>query len=266
MKKNSKHFLSVVIPAYKEKNIISDLITIYGVLEKIRYPFEVIVVVDGINVDDTYALAKRVKRKHLSIHGYPTNHGKGYALRYGMARAKGDYIAFIDAGMEIDPNGISLLIEHLEWYNADIIVASKYHPASQVKYPLDRRIVSFMGHVFAKYFLNLNLTDTQAGLKLFKSKVLKKVLPRLLVKNYAIDLEMLSVAKHLGFNKIYEAPVKLRYSISSLNHAAGLKVIFNSFKDALAVFYRLKILRYYDDQNQRRWVYDPELAMRINVG
>jgi len=103
-------------------------------------------------------------------------------------------------------------------------------------------------------------------LKLFKSKVLKKVLPRLLVKNYAIDLEMLSVAKHLGFNKIYEAPVKLRYSISSLNHAAGLKVIFNSFKDALAVFYRLKILRYYDDQNQRRWVYDPELAMRINVG
>ncbi len=135
MKKNSKHFLSVVIPAYKEKNIISDLITIYGVLEKIRYPFEVIVVVDGINVDDTYALAKRVKRKHLAIHGYPTNHGKGYALRYGMARAKGDYIAFIDAGMEIDPNGISLLIEHLEWYNADIIVASKYHPASQVKYP-----------------------------------------------------------------------------------------------------------------------------------
>ena len=42
-----------------------------------------------------------------------------------MTRAKGDYIAFIDSGMDIDPNGISMLLEHIEWYDADIIVGSK---------------------------------------------------------------------------------------------------------------------------------------------
>ena len=65
-----------------------------------------------------------------------------------MAKTKGDYIAFIDSGMEIDPNGISLVLEHMEWYSADIIVASKHHPASQVNYPLDRKIISFGAYLY----------------------------------------------------------------------------------------------------------------------
>ena len=40
---------------------------------------------------------------------------RGYAGRDGMAMTKGDLIAFIDAGMEIDPNGISMVLEHMEW-------------------------------------------------------------------------------------------------------------------------------------------------------
>ena len=74
-----------------------------------------------------------------------------------MSIAKGDYVAFIDAGMEIDPNGISMILEHMEWYNADIIVGSKRHPASQVNYPLERRIISFFAQLYAKYFLDLKM-------------------------------------------------------------------------------------------------------------
>ena len=102
--------------------------------------------------------------------------------------------------------------------------------------------------------------------KIFKRKVLQKVLPRLLIKSYAFDLEIISVANHLGFTKIYEAPIKLNYDFDSLTHAQGLKIIYQSLIDALAVFYRLRILHYYDDKNNRKWVYDPELSMRINTG
>lgn len=267
MKKNKSHFLSVIIPAYKQaKTIKKDLRHIHSTLEKIRYPYEMLVVVDGTTVDTTYKLAKQLNLSNLKILGYPSNHGKGYALRYGMARAKGDYVAFIDAGMEIDPNGISMLLEHMEWYDADIIIASKRHPASQVAYPLQRKIISKLAQIYSKVFLDLNLTDTQVGLKIFKREVLEKVLPRLLVKNYAIDLEMLSVAKHLGFKKIYEAPIKLNYDFDSLTHATGLKIIFNSFRDAMAIFYRLRMLHYYDDKNHRRWRFDKELKMKVNTG
>lgn len=267
MKKSNNHFLSIVIPAYKQaKTIRQDIYSIYDTLEQIRYPYELIVVVDGTNVDSTYLEAEKCHLKNLIVLGYPHNHGKGYALRYAMAKSRGDYIAFIDAGMEIDPNGISMLIEHLEWYQADIIVASKHHPASQVQYPLDRKIISFGAHLISRFLLGLNIHDTQAGLKIFRRPVLEKVLPRLLVKSYAIDLEILSVSNYLGYQRIYEAPIKLNYSFKNLTHATGLKVIFNCLRDVLAVFYRLKILHYYDDKNKRKWIYDPELEMRINTG
>lgn len=266
MKKKS-NFLSVIVPVYRqEKTIKKDLEQIVDSLKQIRYDFELIVVIDGTNSDKSYQMAKSVKNEHLKVIGYKHNHGKGYAVRFGMAHTKGSYVAFIDAGMEIDPNGISMILEHMEWYEADIIVASKRHPASIVSYPLERKIISFGAQILSRLLLGLKVKDTQAGLKIFKRKVLIKVLPRLLVKSYAFDLEILAVANRLGFNRIYEAPIKLNYIFDSLTHASGLKIIYRSFIDALAVFYRLRIIHYYDDRNKRKWVYDQDLDMRINTG
>lgn len=267
LKKNNDHFISVIVPVYKQASTIrQDIPAIHHTLERMRYDYELIVVVDGTNIDNSYNKIKKLKLNNLRLVGYKHNHGKGYAVRYGMARSKGDYIAFIDAGMEIDPNGLSLIIEELEWYQADIIVGSKRHPASQVNYPLERKIISIGAQIISRALLNINVTDTQAGLKIFKRQVLEKVLPRLLIKNYAFDLELLAVANRLGFSRIYEAPIKLTYDFKSLTHATGLKVIFNCLKDALAVFYRLRIMEYYDDKNKRKWTYNRELDMRINTG
>lgn len=267
MKKNNTHFLSVIIPAYKQaKTIRQDIYSIYDTLEQIRYPYELILVVDGTKEDLTFDEAQKTHLKNLKVVGYPHNHGKGYALRYGMAKSVGDYVAFIDSGMEIDPNGISMLLEHMEWYQADIIVGSKRHPASQVNYPIDRKIISFGAYLISRFLLGINVRDTQAGLKIFRRPVLEKVLPRLLVKRYAIDLEILAVANHLNYHKIFEAPIKFNYVFTSLTHAVGYKVILNCLRDALAVFYRLRILHYYDDKNKRKWIYNPELEMRINTG
>jgi glycosyltransferase involved in cell wall biosynthesis len=265
--KKRPNFLSVIVPVYRqEKTIKKDLEQIITSLSQLRYDFELIVVVDGISIDKSYRIAKSIKNNHLKVIGYRHNRGKGYAVRFGMAHTKGNYVAFIDAGMEIDPNGVSMILEHMEWYEADIIVASKRHPASIVKYPFERKIISLGAQIISRVLLGLKVRDTQAGLKIFKRKVLIKVLPRLLVKSYAFDLEILSVANHLGFTRIFEAPIKLNYVFDSLTHASGLKIIYRSLIDALAVFYRLRIIHYYDDKNKRKWVYDKELDMRINTG
>jgi len=264
---NNQHFLSVIVPVYKqEKTIADDLSTILYNLDQIRYDYEVIAVVDGIDVDNSYKIANRIHHSKLKVIGYQHNHGKGYAVRYGMAHTKGDYVAFIDSGLEIDSNGISMILEHMEWYSADIIVASKRHPASIVNYPFERKVISLGAQIFSRLLLGIKVRDTQAGLKIFKRKVLIKVLPRLLVKNYAFDLEILSVSNHLGFTRIYEAPVKLKYVFTSLTHANGLYVVYHSLLEALAVFYRLRIVHYYDDKSRRIWVYDKDLEMRVNTG
>ena len=261
--------ISIIIPAYKqEKTILKDITNIYDVMAATRWDFELIVVVDGF-IDNTFREAKRLKKPNVTVTGYKNNRGKGYAVRYGMARSYGDIVSFIDSGMDIDPNGISMLLEHMIWYDADIIVGSKRHPVSQTKAPFLRKFYSWGYHRLCKIMFGLHLRDTQTGLKLFKRKVLEKVLPRLMVKEFAFDVEILAVSYHLGFKRIYEAPVKVNLDLDNSNFNKFLFLepyIRKMLVDTFAVFYRLFILKYYDDKSNRKWVYDKELEMRINTG
>ena len=243
--KQNTHFLSLIIPVYKqEKTIVRNLRLIKSALDKIRYDHEIIVVIDGV-IDKSYEKIKQAKIEKLRTLTYFKNQGKSYAIQLGMKKAKGDYVMFIDSGMEIDPNGISMLLEHMEWYNADIIVGSKRHLASQVKYALSRQILSNGYYVLVRLLFGIKVHDTQAGIKIFKKNVLEKVLPRLVEKKFAGDLEILVVADTLGFKRIYEAPIKLDYTLGGLTSAATVKAIINILIDTLAIWYRKNILRYY---------------------
>jgi hypothetical protein len=162
-----------------------------------------------------------------------------------MKNTKGDLVSFLDAGMEFSPKGIMMLMAHMEWYEADVIVGSKRHPVSQVNYPFLRRVLSIGYHFGVKVLFGLSITDTQSGIKIFKRNVIEKVLPKLLVKRYAMDVEMLAVARHLGFKRIYEAPVEVAFDEAT--STIQWSTILRMFWDTLAVFYRLKILKYYDD-------------------
>ncbi|MBA4319610.1 MAG: hypothetical protein C0412_14510, partial [Flavobacterium sp.] len=211
------NLLSVIMPAYNCKTILRDLSTLKQCLDELKRPYEIICVVDGRKNknDQTFELVKKIKYKSVQTHFYSENRGKGYAIRYGMARAKGGIIAFIDAGSDLSARGIGLALEQMKWHNADIIIGSKRHPASKVNYPWQRKVLSFFVQRATRLFFGLNVSDTQTGLKVFKREVLIKTLPRLLVKRWAFDLEILSVANRLGFNKIYESPVEINYNFSS---------------------------------------------------
>lgn len=261
-----KNLLSVIVPAFKQVETIKvDLENIDSVLQEglKAYDYEIICVVDG-KLDDTFKQAKKAQSPKIKVFGYETNKGKGYAVRFGMVRSKGELVSFLDAGMDISPKGLMMLMAHMEWYDADVIVGSKRHPVSRVNYPFLRHTLSLGYHFGVKLLFGLSLTDTQSGIKIFKRKVVDKVLPRLLVKRYAMDIEMLAVARELGFQRIYEAPIEVKFDRRTSR--IRWSTIFHMVWDTLAVFYRLKILRYYDDNNRRLWRLDPELKFRVNVG
>ncbi|MDD5481849.1 MAG: glycosyltransferase [Candidatus Shapirobacteria bacterium] len=258
----ANNLLSVIVPVFsQEKTIRQDLTKINEALAATRFDYEIIVVIDGKNKDNSFAQAKKLKFSRLKVVGYSKNQGKGYAVRYGMARSSGDKIAFIDAGMDIDPNGISMILEHMEWYQADIIVGSKRHLASRVDYPLTRKIMSLVYHRLVWLLFGFRVSDTQAGLKVFRRQVLKKVLPRMLVKKFAFDVELLAIAKFLGFNRIYEAPIKLNRKRFEFSSTVAWNTAFEMVWNTLAVFYRLKILHYYDNRNWRAWPKDQKLKI-----
>ncbi len=262
---NNKDFLSVIIPAYKQqRTIVKDLTSIESVLKTINCDYEILCIIDG-KIDKTFEKASTLKSSKIKIFVYQENQGKGYALRYGMARSKGNLVAFIDAGMDINAKGIPMLLEHMRWYDSDIIVGSIRHSASKViGYPFKRKIYSIGYHWMTRILFDLKITDSQRGLKIFKREVLEKVLPRLMVKRFAIDIEMLSVARFLGFKKIHDGPVEMdarKFKYSSISYSSVISMLI----DSLAVFYRLKILNYYSNKNRKKWVYDKELQMTISV-
>ena len=93
-------------------------------------------------------------------------------------------------------------------------------------------------------------------------------MPRLIVKNFAFDIEILAVAYHLGFKRIFEAPVEIELDFGKNSIVTSSKLFifaYNMAVDTLAIFYRLHILRYYDDDSKRKWRFDPELNFRVNT-
>lgn len=247
--------ISVIIPTFKQEKIISESVRkIAKTMEELPFEFEMIIVVDG-KVDKTHEKLSKFKSQKIRVFEYSKNQGKGYAIKFGGLKAKGDIIGFIDAGMDIDPTGLSMLLNHMLWYDADIIVGSKLHPVSQVNYPFYRKVLSWGYRTFTRVLFGFKVRDTQAGIKFYKRKVVDDVFPRLLVKTFAFDVEILALAYALGYKRIYEAPIKLKFKGESSITSSNLwKTLFLMVWDTLAVFYRVKIIKYYRKSNKKNWI------------
>lgn len=235
--------LSVVVPAYREGTRIYDnLRRLLGELDLLGTDYEVVVVSDG-NRDATASEAQRVGSSRVSVIEYSHNMGKGYALTTGARHSNGELIIFIDADMELHPKEIRQFVRRLREQDLDLVIGSKRHPDSRVHYPLFRRVQSLVYQLLIRVLFQVGVQDTQTGLKLFRREVLESVLPRLAVKQFAFDLELLVVARHLGFTRIGEAPIELAYQFSS---TVSPRAVYKILWDTAAIFYRLHVTRYYD--------------------
>ncbi len=240
--------LSIIVPAYNEEKAIGETLEVLGCYLRENFPdFEVVVVSDGSR-DRTFEIAKALESERVRAFEYRPNQGKGHALKYGFGKTRGDLIVFYDTGINFPPSQIGDFIELLESSGSDVVIGSKRHPQSRVDYPFKRRLISLLAQLCVKLFFNLNVTDTQVGLKVFRRPVLDKIMPRVLVRRFAFDIELLALSQHYGF-KIIEAPVELNLKFST---AGTLKSVEQTFRDTLAVFYRLRILRFYDRPAEER--------------
>ncbi|MFA5356584.1 MAG: glycosyltransferase [Candidatus Omnitrophota bacterium] len=253
MMREKKEKISVVMPAYNEGgHIVTGIKETAEAFNSFGYPWELIVMDDG-STDDTYekAAALAAEYPQLIVKRNSVNMGKGRAIKRALHYINGDYTLFLDADMDLHPVQFQTLFDIMGLDKADIVIGSKLHPNSRVKYPLQRKVISFIYYLLVKLLFNLPCHDTQTGLKLFKTSALRKVLPRVLVKKFAFDLEMLVNAHHLGY-KIAEAPIILKPQRSY--GRIGPKAIFATGWDTLAIFYRMYILKYYDriDYHRRK--------------
>ena len=240
----SRPLVSIVAPAFNQASTIyGSLEEIVGRLETIGVDYELIVVSDG-SVDATRAEAARLEHRGIRVVAYERNLGKGYALRTGSAVARGRYIAWIDSDMDLDPANLGDFLARAREGDLDAVVGSKRHPDSVVSYPTRRRAYSWLYQQLVRILFRLDVRDTQVGMKLFRREVLDEVMPVVLVKRYAFDLEVLAVARSFGYPRIAEAPIRLDYRFG----ASGVhwRAIAQALWDTAAIFYRLRLLHFYE--------------------
>lgn len=239
--------ISVIMPAHNEAIMIKANVRLtIETLKSFETDFEIILIDDGSN-DDTWSKINELAKEfsNIKVTRNMQNYGKGRAIKKGFRLADGHYIVFLDSDIDLHPAQLDTFFDIMRFDNADVVIGSKRHPNSVLNYPLHRKIVSTIYFFLIKIMFGLPIRDTQTGLKLFKMEVLKRVFPKILVKAFAFDLEILANAHRLGY-KIAEAPIHI--NTQSKFDRIRIRDMIDTGIDTLAIFYRMRFRRsYYKD-------------------
>jgi glycosyltransferase involved in cell wall biosynthesis len=236
--------VTIVVPYFNPGDRLRSTVEhMVRVLDASGMTFEIIAVSDGSTDGSPFTLegfpASVVRQVRL-----PTNSGKGRAVRAGLGKGRGTYLGFIDADGDISPEFLAPFVSVMQSEEPDIIIGSKRHPGSSVHYPPLRRLYSWGYQHLIHLLFRLNVKDTQVGIKLVDRRVIADVLPLLRESRFALDLELLVLARRLGYTRIVEAPVRIEERFGS---TISLKAVWLLLVDTLALFVRYSVRHQYDD-------------------
>jgi dolichyl-phosphate beta-glucosyltransferase len=237
--------LSIVIPAYNERNRLPRTL-----LETIRWcnlnapAYEILVVDDG-STDDTLAIAELLAESDRNVRWLACPHrGKGAAVRIGMLNARGQYVLFMDADGATSLADIQTLLVEMK-KGRDVAIGSRVsqRPGDvTVETSLHRKLIGRVFALFVNLFAVSGIADSQCGFKMFRREIVKTVFSRQKLDGFAFDVEILFIAKQLALS-VVEVPVNWRNQPGS-----KVSVVVDSMK-MLA------------DLTRIRWIHRTDLAL-----
>lgn len=227
-----KPYLSVIIPAYNEaKRLPLTLIDIDKHFKKADFSYEIIIVNDG-SKDSTAEIAERFSHlvENLKLINQE-NTGKGGAVKNGMLKAKGKIRLFMDAD---NSTSIDQFEKMMPYFNEDydVVIASRDIEGSQLipPQPWYKRLGGNIGNLVIQTLLLPGYWDTQCGFKAFTEEVAEKIFPLIKINRWAFDVEILALAKEMGY-KIKEIPVVwVNNPFSRVKASAYLQVLWEVSK------------------------------------
>ncbi|MDO9546821.1 MAG: glycosyltransferase family 2 protein [Pelolinea sp.] len=220
-----KPFLSIIIPAFNEASRLPETLRkINAYLTAQDYSSEIIVVENGSS-DGTYQIANDMQSEICCLTVlHEDRRGKGWAVRQGMFKARGDYRFICDADLSMPIEEIAKFMPPLE-LSAPIAIGSR-EALGAVRYdePQYRHLIGRAFNWLVRILLIHELNDTQCGFKLFREDTVNAIFPLLTITGWTFDVEALFIAQKLGF-KIVEIPIHWHHHPHST-----VKVFRDSFR------------------------------------
>ena len=221
--------LSIIIPAYNEKETISDIIQKVRDVKLAEIEKEIIVVDDG-STDGTRGILKSISGIKYIFH--EKNQGKGGAIKTGFKNAKGDILLIQDADLEYDPNEYSRLLAPILSGHADVVYGSRFaggdpHRVLYFFHYSGNRFLTILSNVFT----GLNLSDMETCYKIFRREVVDSFKDKIKSRKFGIEPELTArVAK--GRWRIYEVGISYYFR----TYEEGKKI---NWKDGLAAIWHI---------------------------
>jgi dolichyl-phosphate beta-glucosyltransferase len=232
---DSSPFLSLIIPAYNEHDrILPTLEHTLAFLKGQTYQSEIIVVSDGSS-DNTAQVAKSFPsnaKVRIAALEYHPNRGKGYAVRYGMLRAEGQIVMFMDADyavpIEYCKRGLAMIDRGF-----DIAIASRAIYGAHIKehQNLLRKFSARIYTLIQNTYLRINFADTQCGFKFFTRQAAQKLFRQQKLDSVIFDPEILWLAQKEGY-RVGQFPVQWR-------HVADSRIQYDNLRKSIFVFREL---------------------------
>jgi glycosyltransferase involved in cell wall biosynthesis len=225
--------LSVIIPAYNEKNTVLELLRR---VEAVPLSLDKeIIVVDDFSTDGTREVLGGLGRPDIRVLFHAKNMGKGSALRTGFSEATGDIILVQDADLEYDPAEYPGLLAPILDGRADVVYGSRFlggpHRVLFFWHSVGNRFLTALSNVVT----NLNLTDMETCYKVFRADVLRKL--SLKSRRFGFEPEVTVKVAKLKC-RIYEVPI----SYAGRNYSEGKKI---GWKDGLAALFYIMRYRFF---------------------
>jgi dolichyl-phosphate beta-glucosyltransferase len=242
MSNEIRPLLSLVIPAYNEANRLpSTLERIVEHRHLWNFPSEIIVVVEP-SEDRTLALAENAAKStpRMVVLTHHEKRGKGFAVRSGMLRAKGNFIFFTDADLSTPLEDLDTGLQRFRKDRSiDLIVGNRQHPETRIllRQNLFREGMGKIFNRIAQMMSGLKVRDTQCGFKGFRYRAAKEIFGRQRIDGFSFDVEVLLLARAMGFSTV-EVPV--HWTNSPASHVRVFHDSVDMLRDLLRVRWLVK--------------------------
>lgn len=221
--------LSIIIPAYNERDTISEIIRKVRDVSLSGVEKEIIVVDDG-SIDGTRDILKDISGIRYIFH--EKNQGKGGAIKTGFQNASGEIVLIQDADLEYDPNEYGRLLMPILSGHADVVYGSRFaggdpHRVLYFFHYSGNRLLTILSNIFT----GLNLSDMETCYKVFRKEVVDSFKGQIKSRKFGIEPELTArVAK--GKWRVYEVGV----SYYGRTYEEGKKI---NWKDGLAAIWHI---------------------------
>jgi len=204
--------ISVVCPFYNEASILEHAVrTLLSRLNSLEGEWELIIVNDG-STDGSADIASRLAHEYpwLRVLGYRYNRGRGYALRTGIAAAKGDIIVTTEIDLSWGDDIVQELVEEMRAHpDCDIVVASPHLPGGGYRNVPPKRVwLSRIGNRVIRACMS-NAATMNTGMTRAYRRDTIQIMP-LLEDGKEFHLEVLLKATEFGMH-IREIPAWLEW-------------------------------------------------------